>query len=115
MTELNAKPNRLETISTVTLWALTSVLAFLLIPTLLDLILKIYAAFWSDYGFYGETYQISVAVRQFLTLPLGLMAVGVIIGGAEYHYRHVGEPTSWKILSETLAVELTFFLISAFI
>lgn len=115
MTELNTKPNRLETIGTVALWALASVLTFVLIPALLDIVLKIYAAFWGSYGFYGETYQISVAVRQFLTLPLGLLAVGVIIGGAEYHYRHVGEIASWKLFAETLAVEAAFFLLSAFI
>jgi hypothetical protein len=48
-------------------------------------------------------------------LPLGLIAVSVVIGGAEYHYHHVGEIASWKLFSETLAVEAALFLLSAFI
>jgi hypothetical protein len=116
MTETNnAQENRLNLIGALALWSLTSALAFVLIPTILDIALKIYAAFWGSYGFYGEVYQVGIAIRQFLVLPLGLIAVGVVIGGAEYHYRHVGEIASWKLFSETLAVEAALFLLSAFI
>jgi hypothetical protein len=116
MTETNAaQENRLNLIGAAALWALTSALAFVLIPTLLDIVLKVYAAFWGSYGFYGEVYQVGIAIRQILVLPLGLLAVGVVIGGAEYHYRHFGEVRSWKLFAETLAVESAFFLLSAFI
>ncbi len=116
MTETNhTQDNRLNIFGALALWALTSVLAFVLIPTILDIVLKLYAAFWGSYGFYGEVYQTGIAIRQFLVLPLGLVAVGVVIGGAEYHYRHVGEIASWKLFSETLAVEAALFLLSAFI
>ncbi|HLF87349.1 MAG TPA: hypothetical protein VI451_00250 [Anaerolineales bacterium] len=36
--------------------------------------------------------------------------IGVVIGGAEYHYRNVGQPNSWKLFSITLLVQL-FILI----
>jgi hypothetical protein len=116
MTEIdNAQASREEWIGATVLWAVTSALAFVLITTILDIALTIYAVFWGEYGFYGQSYQIGTAIRQFLVLPLGLLAVGIIIGGAEYHYRHIGEPASWKLFAETLAVELTLFLIAAFI
>ncbi len=113
MTDLEAKPDRMVTVGALTLWALTSVLAFVLIPAVLEIVLKIYAAFWGSYGFYGEVYRTGVALRQLLVLPLGLLAVGVIIGGGEYHYRHVGDGRSWKLFSETLAVELAIILLAA--
>ena len=116
MTETNnAQKNRRSIIGAFALWVLTSALAFVLILTILDIVLKIYAAFWGSYGFYGEVYQMGIAIRQFLVLPLGLLAVGVVIGGAEYHYHHVGEIASWKLFSETLGVEAALFLLSAFI
>jgi hypothetical protein len=51
--------------------------------------------------------------------PFAIMAViigvffyiGVIFGGAEYHYRHVGQPNSWKIFSITLLVQLIILIL----
>ena len=39
-----------------------------------------------------------------------LLYVGFIIGGAEFHYRNVGQARSWKLLSITLLIQL-FILI----
>ncbi|MGC9398226.1 MAG: hypothetical protein ACP5HM_03730 [Anaerolineae bacterium] len=116
MTEThNAQAEPLNMVGALVLWGLTSALAVVLIPTVLDIVLKIYAAFWGSYGFYGEVYQMGVAIRQLLTLFLGLIAVAVVIGGGEYHYGHVGEPASWKLFAETLGVEAAFLLLSAFL
>ena len=46
-----------------------------------------------------------------LTVLLGAMLyIGFIIGGAEYHYKNIGLPGSWKLFSITLLVQL-FILI----
>lgn len=46
-----------------------------------------------------------------LTVLLGAMLyIGFIIGGAEYHYKHIGQSGSWKLFSITLLVQL-FILI----
>ena len=50
--------------------------------------------------------------------PIAIMAVyigvmlyiGLIFGGAEYHYRHIGQPSSWKLFNITLLGQL-FLLI----
>lgn len=39
-----------------------------------------------------------------------LLYIGVVIGGAEYHYTHIGQPGSWKLFSMTLLGQL-FILI----
>jgi hypothetical protein len=39
-----------------------------------------------------------------------LLYIGVVIGGADYHYRNIGQPGSWKLFSITLLGQL-FILI----
>ena len=46
-----------------------------------------------------------------ITVLLGAMLyIGFIIGGAEYHYKNIGQPRSWKLLSISLLIQL-FILI----
>lgn len=97
------------------LWLATAALGFLTLPRALDVLLRIYAGFWGDYGFYGRTYSTAVALRQFLVLPLSMIVIAAIIGGAEYHYRHVGESKSWRLFAQTLGTELAIFLMATFI
>lgn len=97
------------------LWLLTSALSFVLIPTVLDMSTRIYAAFWGDYGFYGRSYWSAVALRQFLTFPMTLFALMVIIGGAEYHSRNLGSPASWRMFGRTLALELALLAMAAIV
>jgi hypothetical protein len=40
----------------------------------------------------------------------GMLYIGMVIGGAEYHYRNIGQPGSWKLFSITLLGQL-FILI----
>jgi len=40
----------------VSLWGLTSALSIVLIPLVIDLVAKVYAAFWADYDLQGHTY-----------------------------------------------------------
>ena len=46
-----------------------------------------------------------------MTVVLGaILYIGFIIGGAEYHYKNIGQPGSWKFLSISLLIQL-FILI----
>jgi hypothetical protein len=40
-----------------------------------------------------------------------LVAIAVVIGGFEYHRRHVGQPQSQKVLLWTLAIQLAILLL----
>ena len=42
----------------------------------------------------------------------GLLWIGVAVGGIEYHFRHVGERKSWRILAWTLGIEAALIVVS---
>jgi hypothetical protein len=97
------------------LWAGTSAASFVLIPTVLDMVARIYAAFWGGSDFYGRSYWGIVAIRQFLAIPLAVLSIGVIIGGAEYHTKHFNRPASWKLFARTFAAEVALFVMAAIV
>jgi hypothetical protein len=95
---------------TATLWAVTSVLSVVMIPYVLDVVTRIYVAFWGAGVPGGESYWTIVPIRQLLVVPLGVFAVVIIIGGAEYHTRAVNTERSWRLLAVTLALEAALVL-----
>lgn len=116
MTEFE-QPNHPKSliILAVGLWLATTALSFIVIPTVIDLATKVYAAFYADFTFYGEAYYGAVALRQLLVLPLGVLALVVIIGGAEYHLQHFNTEKSWRLFTRTLAIQITMVTLAALI
>ncbi len=94
------------------LWAGTAVGGFLLIPTILDLVVRTYARFWGDFNLYGPDYWGAVALRNLLILPLACLYLAMVIGGAEYHSRHFNETGSWRLFTRTIAVEVSLFILA---
>lgn len=101
--------------ATFMLWLATSLLGIIALPRALNVAMGIYAGFWGAYGFYGSTYSTAVALRQLLILPFSIILTVVVIGGAEYHHRHVGESKSWRVFAQTLGAELAILLMAMFI
>ena len=54
------------------------------------------------------------ALTIFVVLIAAFVYIFVIIGGAEYHYRHIGEAGSWKLFSLTILAELFILLLPYF-
>lgn len=109
MNHLRHRINRLS-ICTVTLllWLLTAALGIWSIILIRDLILGNYVRFVPG----GD----GAPLLNTLLLPvLALLWIGITLGGAEYHLKHVGEPGSWTFLSRVLAVELAILLLPLFI
>ena len=48
------------------------------------------------------------------TMFLAMVYIAVVIGGGEYHYRRIGQPSSWKVFSFTIVGQL-FILILPFL
>ena len=47
-----------------------------------------------------------------ISVYIGVMLyIGFVIGGAEYHYRNVGQPGSWKLFSYTLLGQLLLLIL----
>ncbi|OQB00990.1 MAG: hypothetical protein BWY25_01462 [Chloroflexi bacterium ADurb.Bin222] len=97
------------------LWLLTVVLTFYAIVNLLEVLMRVYAAFWADGGFYSPATQAAIGLRQFLLLPLGFLGVAITIGGAEYHREHFNTRQSWRLFARTLGVQLGLLLLGVFI
>ncbi len=109
------RDRRIATALAVVLWGVTTVFGFVLISEILDLAMRIYAAFWGQPGAYTKAYWGAVTVRQLLVLPLAMAVIAVAIGGAEYHTRYVGTPASWRLFARTLAAELGVWLLTALV
>jgi hypothetical protein len=92
------------------LWVITSVLSVVMIPFVLDVVTRVFTAFWGTGLPGGESYWTIVPIRQILTLPLGMFAVVIIIGGAEYHSRALNTERSWRLFAVTLALEVALVL-----
>lgn len=99
----------------VVLWAGTSVLGFLEILTVREIVLRIYAHFAATGGFYGRAYGGGVGLSWGAAMAMGVVCVGIIMGGAEYHRKHFGQPKSWRLFGWTISAELSILLLALFI
>lgn len=97
------------------LWAGTAALGFVVIPTVMSVALRVYAAFWGDYGFYGSDYRGALALRNFIVFSLAFLWLAMAVGGGEYHYKHFGQLKSWRLFARTIAVEMSIFALALFI
>lgn len=52
------------------------------------------------------------SVVTILTVLIGAMLyIGVVIGGAEFHYKNIGQPSSWKLFSWTIVIQLLIMVL----
>lgn len=90
---------------TFVLWAGTAIVGLYEILLLQELSYRCYARFWSG-ARYGQDYGRATALGVWSVFILAMVWIAVFIGGAEYHYKHVGQRGSWKWFGWTIAVEL---------
>ena len=99
----------------VVLWAGTSVLGFLEILIVREIVLRIYAHFAATGGFYGRAYGGGVVLGVGAAMAMGVVCVGIIMGGGEYHRKHFGQPKSWRLFGWTISAELSILLLALFV
>lgn len=80
------------------LWLLTVVLG-------MNGIYLVKEIFYLIFSSLGGNMRIAEQYALILVFVLGLGFTVFVIGSAEYHRKHVGEQTSWRLLVWTLAVE----------
>ncbi|MCD4738877.1 MAG: zf-HC2 domain-containing protein [Anaerolineae bacterium] len=90
---------------TFVLWAGTAIVGLYEILLLQELSYRCYARFWSG-ARYGQDYGRTWGIGVWSVFILAMVWIAVFIGGAEYHYKHVGQRSSWKWFGWTIAVEL---------
>ena len=111
----NDSPKRLGLrLLAIGLWVVTSVLGFLLILTVREIVVRAYAHFAATGGLYGTAYAGGVAAQILSTIVMAIVCIGVVIGGAEYHFNHFGKPESWRLFARTIAAELSVLVLALF-
>lgn len=100
-------PTRPAIYTAVGLWALTAVLGLWVMAAIVqDILPRLFASLGLDGGLYEVVYNL-------LALTLGLVWIGVVVGGGEYHRSRVGRRRSWQIFAWTIGVELALLLVAA--
>ncbi len=104
--QIERKP--LDYVVTYGLWLATSALAVWEISIIRNAVVGFYARFLApeNAGGQGTTYWQATNLSQWAVIILAVFAIGVIIGGFEYHHRRVGEKKSLKVLGYTLGIQL---------
>jgi hypothetical protein len=97
------------------LWLGTSVLALYEIWLIRVMVIRVYARFMDDGTPFGADYNTAVAMGNWLVLALGVVWIALVIGGGEYHAKHVGTSKSWRVFARTIAVELAILVLAWFI
>lgn len=93
------------------LWAGTAVLGLYEIALVREMLFRIYAQFWSSSGSHGMDYWRAVALGNWAVLPLAIVWIALVIGGGEYHFKRVGQHSSWKLFGWTVAAELFILML----
>ena len=54
----------------------------------------------------------AIGLSNWALIPLGILWVALVVGGGEYHYKRVGQRSSWKLFGWTVALELLILIAS---
>jgi hypothetical protein len=100
-------PSRLLTYGVaVLLWLGTALVGLYEIFVLRELLYRVYVLLG------GRDAGTAAALGVWGVMLLALVWIGAFIGGAEYHYQHVGERRSWRLFGWTIAVECAILLLA---
>jgi hypothetical protein len=97
------------------LWATTAVLGLVEIVVVREMVQRVFARFFADDLAFGGDYWGSVALGQFTVIFLAIVWLGLVVGGGEYHMKHLGKPKSWRLFARTVAVQLSILVLALFI
>lgn len=56
--------------------------------------------------------ELAFALGNWALIPLGLIWIAVVIGGAEYQYRRGAQQISWRLFAWTISVELSILVLA---
>ncbi len=85
------------------LWLGTAILGLYEIALLREVLLRAYMRFGPPSS---QLLQQAQALGSWGVFLLGALWVVLVIGGGEYHYRHVGQRASWRLFGATVCTQL---------
>jgi hypothetical protein len=111
--------NRALTIGlTVVLWLVTAVVGLYEIGLSREILVGLFARFSnvSQAGYEAfKQEQLAGTLGIVLIMILAVVWIIAFIGGAEYLYRRVGQPSAWRLFAWIIGVELAIFILAWFL
>ena len=100
----------------VLLWAITLVVGFLDIYVSQFITISIYVQFFSGNATSVTASDIATTntLRIVTVLIAAVLYLIFLVATSEYHFKHLAQPSSWRLLGRTIAVEL-FFIVVAYL
>jgi hypothetical protein len=86
------------------LWVGTAIVGLYEIFLVRETLFRIYARI--SFSGLKRDYWRALALGNWALIPLALVWIALVVGGGEYHYRRVGQRSSWKLFGWTIAAEL---------
>lgn len=93
-----------------TLWLGTAILGIYEIYLVREMIFAIYARFVAG-AITGTDYWTALTLGNAALIPLSIGWIVLVMGGGEYHFKRVGQRSSWKLFGWTIAGELLILLL----
>jgi hypothetical protein len=98
------------------LWLGTAALGMWQIVLVRDIILSIYARLaGGEATTFGLEYWRAHTLSTWIVFILAFVWIALVIGGGEYHYRHVGRSRSWKLFGWTIGAQLGILVLAFFL
>jgi hypothetical protein len=100
--------NLITKLLAVCLWLGTIGVGLYEIAILRGMALRLYGVFWSDRWF-------AITLGNWSIVAFAMVWIAFAFGTGEYHFRHVGERSSWRLFAMSIAVEVAILLLSVLI
>jgi hypothetical protein len=97
------------------LWVGTAILGLYELFLAQDMLFRLYARFWCRHECLGKDYWRALALGRWALIPLSLVWIALVVGGGEYHYRRVGQRSSWKLFGWTVAAQALILVLAFFV
>ncbi len=113
---IKADQNYKQYLCTLGLWLLTAILGVLSALAARAMVIRNYLRFFPTEAWAASVGKGGLSLLNILvSFTLAFFVIAVIIGGFEYHHRRGGTQKSWRLIAQTLAVELALLLLPLFI
>jgi hypothetical protein len=100
------------------LWLATAAIGLWEIALGRDILIGLFARFsdvsQSEYEAFKQA-QLAGSLGIGLIMVLAIVWIIAFIGGAEYHYRYLGQPRSWRLFAWTIVIEIAILVLAWFI
>jgi hypothetical protein len=61
---------------------------------------------------FGGGPALTESLSIFVVFISAMLWIALVIGGGEYHYRRIGQRSSWKLFGRTIAGQLSILILS---